>query len=70
MKISIITTIYKAEKELPRLLDSMMAQKSSELEFFLIDNGSPDKCGEICRDYAKRHGRFKTFTIKDNIGHI
>ena len=38
MKVSIITTIYKAEKDLPRLLDSMMAQKSPELEFFLIDN--------------------------------
>ena len=36
MKVSIITTIYKAEKDLPRLLDSMMAQDSPELEFFLM----------------------------------
>lgn len=70
MKISIITTIYKAENDLPRLLDSMMEQKSQELEFFLIDNGSPDNCGKICRDYAKRDARFKVFTIKDNVGYI
>lgn len=70
MKISIITTIYKAEKDLPRLLDSMMAQKSEELEFFLIDNGSPDNCGKICKEYAKRDSRFVICTLKDNIGYI
>lgn len=70
MKISIITTIYKAEKDLPRLLESMMKQKSSELEFFLIDNGSPDRCGEICREYAERDPRFRVYTIRENIGYI
>lgn len=70
MKVSIITTIYKAEKDLPRLLDSMMAQKSPELEFFLIDNGSPDKCGEICREYMKKDSRFVLYELKDNIGYI
>ena len=70
MKVSIITTIYQAEKDLPRLLDSMMAQKSAELEFFLIDNGSPDRCGEICQEYAKKDPRFKIYALKDNIGYI
>lgn len=70
MKVSIITTIYKAEKDLPRLLDSMMAQKSDELEFFLIDNGSPDRCREICREYEKKDPRFVVLTIDNNIGYI
>ncbi|MGN0452377.1 MAG: glycosyltransferase family 2 protein [Ruminococcus sp.] len=70
MKISIITTVYKAENDLPRLLDSMMKQKSPELEFFLIDNGSPDKCGEICLEYARRDSRFTVYTIKENVGYI
>ena len=70
MKVSIITTVYKADNDLPRLLESMMAQKSQELEFFLIDNGSPDKCGDICRAYAKKDSRFTVFTIKDNVGYI
>lgn len=70
MKISIITTVYKAEQDLPRLLDSMMAQKSPELEFFLIDNGSPDRCGEICREYAKKDPRFTVYTLEENIGYI
>lgn len=70
MKISIITTVYKAEQDLPRLLDSMMAQKSPELEFFLIDNGSPDRCGEICREYAQKDPRFTVYTLEENIGYI
>ena len=70
MKISIITTIYKAENDLPRLLDSMMAQKSRELEFYLIDNGSPDNCGSICADYAKKDSRFKILTLPENVGYI
>ena len=70
MKISVITTIYKAEADLPRLLESMMAQQSPELEFFLIDNGSPDRCGEICKEYACRDNRFVICTLKDNIGYI
>lgn len=70
MKVSIITTVYKAEKDLPRLLDSMMALKSSELEFFLIDNGSPDRCGEICREYAQKDSRFVVYTLQENIGYI
>lgn len=70
MKLSIITTVYKAENDLPRLLDSMMAQKSPELEFFLIDNGSPDRCGEICREYAEKDPRFTVYTLKENIGYI
>ncbi len=70
MKISIITTVYKAEQDLPRLLESMMAQKAPELEFFLIDNGSPDRCGEICREYAEKDPRFTVYTLEENIGYI
>ena len=70
MRISIVTTIYKAEKDLPRLLDSMMSLKSQDLEFFLIDNGSPDRCGEICKEYARKDDRFFVRTLEENIGYI
>lgn len=70
MIISIVTTIYKAEKDLPRLLDSMMALRNPDLEFFLIDNGSPDRCGEICAEYARKDSRFFVRTLNENIGYI
>jgi glycosyltransferase involved in cell wall biosynthesis len=70
MKLSIITTIYQAEKDLPRLLDSMMAQKSPELEFFLIDNGCTDRSAAICKEYAAKDKRFTIYTLKENICYI
>lgn len=70
MKLSIITTVYQAGKDLPRLLDSMMAQKSPELEYFLIDNGCTDSSAAICESYAKKDSRFRIHTLKDNIGYI
>jgi glycosyltransferase involved in cell wall biosynthesis len=70
MKLSIITTVYQAEKDLPRLLDSMMAQKSQELEFFLIDNGCTDNSAAICKEYAAKDTRFKIHTLPQNIGYI
>lgn len=70
MKLSIITTVYNAARDLPRLLDSMMAQKSTDLEFFLIDNGCADNSRAICEEYAKRDSRFTIFVLKDNVGYI
>ena len=70
MQLSIITTVYNAETDLPRLLDSMMAQQSRELEFFLIDNGSRDKSADICAEYAKKDCRFTVYRIKENVGYI
>lgn len=70
VKITIISTIYKAENTLRRLLDSCLQQKSKEIEFLLIDNGSPDHCGDICEEYAKHDDRFKVHHLKENIGYI
>lgn len=70
MKLSIITTIYNAAADLPRLLNSMMAQKNPNLEFFLIDNGCVDNSRVICEKYAKRDSRFTIFVIEDNVGYI
>lgn len=70
MKLSIITTIYQAEKTLPRLLDSMMAVKSKDIQFFLLDNGSTDGSLEICKNYASRDSRFVIHHLDENIGYI
>lgn len=70
VKVSIVTTVYNAEKDLPRLLDSMKAVKNQEIEFFLIDNGSSDNSYEICKKYADEDSRFTIYQIKENIGYI
>ena len=69
-KISIIVPIYKAEDTIRRLLDSFINQPCRNIEFFLIDNASPDKCGEICKEYVEKDERFVLHTLEDNIGYI
>lgn len=55
--ISIIVPVYKVEKYIARCVDSIIAQVFSNLEIILVDDGSPDNCGEICDSYAKRDKR-------------
>lgn len=69
-KISIVVPIYKAENTIRRLLDSFESQPYQDIEYFLIDNASPDKCGEICQEYVDRDSRFVLHTLKENIGYI
>ena len=56
-KISIIVPVYRAEKFLPQCIESILGQTYENLEILLVDDGSPDKCGEICDEYAKQDSR-------------
>lgn len=56
-KISVIVPVYKVEPYLRRCVDSVLAQSYRNLEIILVDDGSPDACGEICNEYAKRDSR-------------
>lgn len=65
--ISIVIPIYKVENFLSRCLDSVLQQTYSNLEIILVDDGSPDKCGEICEKYAEKDNRI-TVIHKQNGG--
>ena len=58
-KISVIIPVYNAEKTLHRCIDSILAQTFSDFEVLLIDDGSKDKSGEICDEYARKDSRIK-----------
>lgn len=58
-KVSVIVPIYKVEKYLHRCIDSIIEQTLVEIEIILINDGSPDNCGEICDSYAKKDKRIK-----------
>lgn len=58
-KLSVIVPVYNVETYLPECIDSILDQSLSDLELILIDDGSPDKCGEICDNYAERDSRIQ-----------
>ena len=62
--ISVIIPIYKVEELLPRCIDSIINQTYKNLEIILVDDGSPDNCGKICDEYAKKDARIKVIHKK------
>lgn len=58
-KVSIIVPTYNVEKYLAFCVDSLVEQSLKEIEIILVDDGSSDKSGEICDDYAKKDTRIK-----------
>lgn len=66
-EISVIVPVYNVEKYLCSCIDSILAQTFTDFELLLIDDGSKDKSGEICDEYAKRDCRVKVFH-KENGG--
>lgn len=67
MKVSVIVPIYKVEHVLKRCIDSIIAQTYQDIEIILVDDGSPDKCGSICDDYARKDNRIRV-VHKENGG--
>ena len=59
IKISVIMPVYKVEDFVGKTIESVLNQSLTEIEFFAIDDGSPDSSGKICDDYAKKDSRLK-----------
>lgn len=55
--ISVIVPVYKAENYLHRCVDSLLAQTFTDFEVLLVDDGSPDRSGKICDEYAQKDKR-------------
>jgi glycosyltransferase involved in cell wall biosynthesis len=57
--ISIIVPVYKADRYLPKCLDSILSQTYKDFELILVNDGSPDNSGNICKAYASKDKRIK-----------
>lgn len=64
-KISVIVPIYNVEKYLARCVDSIVNQTYKNLEIILVDDGSPDRCPQMCDDYAEKDSRIKVVHKKN-----
>lgn len=59
MFFSVIVPVYNVEEYLPACIESVLNQTFSGFELILVDDGSPDRCGEICDIYKKKDSRIK-----------
>lgn len=66
-RFSVIVPIYNVEKYLSECVDSILSQTFADFEIILVDDGSPDKSGEICDEYALKNSKIKVIH-KDNGG--
>ncbi len=56
-KVSIIIPVYNVEKYLNRCIKSILKQTFRDFELILVDDGSPDKCPQLCDDWCKKDKR-------------
>ena len=59
VKVSVVVPIYKVEAYLPKCIQSLCDQTLKEIEIILVDDGSPDKSGKICDEFAAKDNRIR-----------
>lgn len=59
MLINVIVPVYNVEKYLQKCIDSILAQTFTDFELVLVNDGSTDRSGEICDEYAETDSRVK-----------
>lgn len=64
-KVSLIVAVYKSEEFLPKLINSLIHQTYKNIEIILVDDGSPDKSGKICDDFAQKDNRIRVIHQKN-----
>lgn len=65
--ITVVVPVYRVEKFLKRCIDSILSQSYTNLDIVLVDDGSDDKCPEICDSYAEKDKRIRVIH-KENGG--
>lgn len=66
--ISVVVPVYNAGPYLRQCLNSLAAQTYPHVEIILVDDGSSDGSGQVCREYAERDGRFQYVRLSANRG--
>ena len=54
MKLTVIIPVYRVEQTLNRCVESVLRQGFDDMEVILVDDGSPDRCPQMCDEWAKK----------------
>ena len=63
--ITVIVPVYRVQQYLERCVKSICEQTYQNLEIILVDDGSPDQCGEMCDELAKKDCRIRVIHKKN-----
>lgn len=63
--VSVILPVYGVEKYLSQCLETVCGQTYQNLEIIVVDDESPDRCGEVADEFAKNDNRVKVLHIKN-----
>lgn len=64
-KVSVVIPMYNVEKYLDTCVQSVRKQTLQNIEIILVDDGSPDRCGDMAEEYAKQDSRVKVVHRKN-----
>ncbi|MGN0632888.1 MAG: glycosyltransferase family 2 protein [Oscillospiraceae bacterium] len=64
-KVSVVVPVYNVECYLKKTLETLRSQTLADIEFILVDDGSLDRSGEICDEYALLDSRFRVLHKKN-----
>lgn len=65
--VSVIIPVYKVEPFLEKCIQTLISQSYTNIELIFVDDGSPDRCGDIIDSYKVKDQRIVAIH-KDNQG--
>lgn len=66
LKISIIMPVYNSEKVITRAITSILNQTYKNFELIIVNDGSTDSTGEICKQIAEENNKIIYIEIENN----
>lgn len=63
--VTVVVPVYNVERYLDRCISSIVNQTYTDLEVILVDDGSPDRCPQMCDEWAKKDARIKVIHKKN-----
>ena len=67
LKISVVIPVFNAEKYLSRCIKSVVGQTEQNIEIILVNDGSTDDSGKVCKSFANADSRIK-YIEQENSG--
>ncbi|MDR0428342.1 MAG: glycosyltransferase family 2 protein [Dysgonamonadaceae bacterium] len=66
--VTVVTPVFNREDCLGRCIESVIAQNYSNMEHWIVDDGSTDNTSEIIKEYAYRYPGIKYHKFENNRG--